>query len=405
MIHEIAAEYARQANEPHPIGEAVRKIFGKEPRKRLANVSLNHTKDNVREIVGKVSELEVHDHEGTPILLAKMNILKEDNIKNVRLGLWSDISLSFVRNQVSGKTTIREISYVFDPAVDWAGTLAEVNFSSGKAKNNATSYELSSCVSKLEHLRLEKDRLESELQRVQGLKKVGYSLHKMVEDGLISLAQCKVLKQDAQEIDLASHGAFVRAIKTIAKSKKVARGQVNYNFSLTAMENLVDNLYRHTGGKMAEKATVTDLAKLIAENIKTGKKDFDLAAKEHLKKEINKEEKHVENDHTPRFSSEDYSRLCQMGEKKDLGGMMDFLKNIGHDYGFTKEKEKEKEEETAGADMGSHTDEKLKEQEIELSQLLKENIESTNRLEKTLIELASGKAVKTEELSNNEEGK
>lgn len=408
IMNALTTSYKRSLKENHHAFDAIRTIFGKEPKKKYKNVSLNHVKDNVREVVGKILDLNIKELDGKSYLFAKLNILKKDNVESVDLGLWTDMSISFDYDDMEKTAELREISFVFDNAVKQAVCFS--SFNNTPLQERKINVELESCREELNKNKETKQSIEAEMRRLEAKNQLSYQFNDFVKQGLVSRSDYKKLMIDLEFVDSSPQDALVRAISTVAKSKKAMRGKFNSNFSASAFENFVDNLQTPTrntkGGKMSNNKMdpdkVADAIIKAANANKTLKEFAAVPADEKMVHGIKKEEKHEEAEHMIHFKKEDMHRMHEMLKAgKTHAEIMDYMKEMGYHHeegmhdGMSHTHGDHHDQSATGAnnapwDKGmEYSAKEIKEKMVNLEAELKKTNDNISKLTDKLIDLSS----------------
>lgn len=391
--------YKLYLGDGHPARNAIRRLFNKEPQLRYKNVSLNHDKRDALKVVGKILSIEIKEFEEKAYLFGKLKILGRENVERVLDGRFSNMSISYDFDLFDNTAELKEISYVFDSAIDHVTSFSApddktIEFKPKSAlKNGKISIELEKCRNDLNSFYTKKTDLEKKIQSLEFKKSASIKLGRLVKDGLISKSDHKRLMVDMESLDSSPHEVIVRAISTVAKSRKAMRGRFNSNFSASAFESFVDNVITPTsrGDKMTgKKFDPEDTAKKIVEALNSGKTAADFASaekeKEKIAKESDKVDDHTEDKHTVRFKPEDMSRLQDLAKKSGSEELCNFLKDMGcssdKDMG---KNDKEEEEKT------HHDYAKLEEKIIDLQKELKTTGDAIVNLTNKIVDLSTGK--------------
>lgn len=428
LMNSIANQYRLHLQKQKKGHGLFKKILKKDPEPLYKPISLNHEKNDVEKIVGHVIDLYVEEHEGQSFLMGTLRISDENAIKKVEARLWREVSISFDYDDSGEAGAINEISYVFEGAVPDNDTLFSSIPTSPVPRMMSRSIDLAKKKIDLEHLRKNGKRIELELKRVEAKKSAYSYIDQMVKDGLISRADFKKLAIDINQVNLSKFDPLLRALKTIATTKKAARGQVSNNFQMSAFDSFMDGFNERIsqGGDTMQKFNADDVAKAIIEKVNTGK-DIDLGSpmsgymheSEKVRHGTMHEQHHEEAEHLTKFSMDDMKRMhgmCQMG---DMDGMMHFMKEMsgmnfeyddkeedndsaehkGDEEGYPKESETvdHKKKKMGAMDDDSEMGKKkhdyaklVDEKFVNLSKELKDNREATEKLTDAIIALAAG---------------
>jgi hypothetical protein len=410
IIYDLSADYSDYLRNPYPehssVSNMFKGLFNKKVAPKYQNVSLNHDKSDVRTIVGKVLKLYTQEHDGKPYLFGHIKIMGKDNVAKVLpdedgISLWDSMSISFGMDEMTGKTRLKEVSYVFSEAIKGARSF------SAKPEKKETSFEMSEKLYELSSLQEERKRLTSELNKWRSLQELSYSFGAMVKRGDISRLDKKRLMVDAGRLDPASYTAVIRMAKTIAQSKKASRNRFNYSFGAEAFSGFVDNVVRQVGGRMSgtreidPKQAAEAIFGSIKSDLKEGKETkFDMSSalpasvesSGEMKKEVHTEENHVEGPHTIKFGEKDFSehdlsRMMDYANAGDGAGMIEFMKSFG---------KCESSEEGKDHDMGKDEHD-LKEKVMDCSAKVEKLDETITKLTTAIFDLQA----KKEESSND----
>ncbi len=404
LLRSLASRYMNYLETPLPGDSAIRKFFGKAPERLYRPISLNHSKDNVLNIIGRVIGLEVKEDTDDAFLFGKMKILGEDNVQRVRDGRLNNVSISFDYDDMTDMGDLIEISYVFDGAVEGARSFGK------PVETNTVDFnrvEMGKIAIQLKEKEKSIKQLDIKLGRLYNMKKTYDGLQQFVKEGLISRADMKRLSYDVSQIDLSKYQVYLRAIKTVALSRKHIRGRVSNNMQMTAFSSFMDSLVEN-GGKMEKGIDVGTFVKNVTSSLngisnKTEVNASGYTAESHIDGISDAPANPNKDDYKVTFSVEDLQRLGSMvyeDKREDALAFMGECAGMEFKFGDSEKEEAEeddKEESKAEAnpesrDYSKSMDETIKNLSKQIQEALslkEEDRKAVTNLTEMLVKLST----------------
>lgn len=362
---------------------AIKKRFGVNPGKNYAPVSVDHEKNQVNAIVGRIMSVESHEIDGREYMFAKLAVPDENAAKKIMSDppLYKDVSLSVDCDEHTEDMFINELSFVWDGALEDAMSFSkfvkkelplEVVESEG---SKIRRIEASKISSEINSAQKRMKTLEYSLQREYNRQEVRLGLEQLVRDGSISRADYKSLMIDTRSSSFGKSDVYLRSIRTLAFSKKKPRGRLSNDAQMTAMENFMNTIVEN-GAKMKEgidphqfaKNVLSEMRKAeVAEGLTKSsiRRDFnnyvDIPAVNHVPNKesmVNGENLlDTDTDETIKLRRDDMHRFASMINEGKHDDAMKFMSECsGMD--FAKKEDEDSHDMAKGEDNKDKTDDK-----------------------------------------------